>query len=57
MNCRQLIEAVTEKGYWQPNAGKTPQNTLHAAICNEIKTKGADSRFEKAGRGQFALAQ
>ena len=57
MNCRQLIETMTEKDYWQPNAGKTPSNTLHAAISKEIKTKGSDSRFEKIGRGQFALAQ
>jgi hypothetical protein len=58
MNCRQLIEAMTKKDYWKPkNAGKTPQNTLHAAISKEIKTKGADSRFAKVGRGQFALAQ
>ncbi len=58
MNCRQLIEAMTEKDYWHPkNAGKTPQNTLHAAISKEIKTKGSDSRFAKVGRGQFALAQ
>ena len=58
MNCRQIIESMTEKAYWQPtNAGKTPQNTLHAAISKEIKTKGAESRFEKVGRGQFTLAQ
>jgi hypothetical protein len=57
MNCRQLIEIMTEKAYWQPNAGKTPQNTLHAAINKEIKTKGCDSRFAKVGRGQFALAR
>ncbi|MDH4201393.1 MAG: winged helix-turn-helix domain-containing protein [Phycisphaerae bacterium] len=57
MNCRQLIDTMTEKNYWQPKkAGKTPQNTLHAAICKEIKVKGTDSRFEKVGRGQFALA-
>jgi hypothetical protein len=55
MNCRQLIEAIIAKDYWQPNAGKTPQNTLHAALCKEIKTKGADSRFAKVGRGQFVL--
>ena len=56
MNCRQLIENIIEKDYWQPkNAGKTPQNTLHAAISKEIKTKGSESRFEKIGRGQFAL--
>lgn len=58
MNCRKLIEIMTEKAYWQPrNAGKTPQNTLHAAISKEIKTKGTDSRFTKIGRGQFALVQ
>ena len=57
MNCRQLIETMMEKDYWQPkNAGKTPANTLHAAISKEIKTKGTDSRFEKVGRGQFALS-
>jgi hypothetical protein len=57
MNCRQLIEAMTEKNYWQPSAGKTPQNTLHAAISKEIKTKGTDSRFAKVDRGRFELAQ
>ena len=57
MNCRQLIEAMTAKDYWQPKAGNTPQNTLHAAISKEIKTKGAESRFSKVGRGQFILAQ
>ena len=57
MNCRQLIETMSEKDYWQPkNAGKTPSNTLHAAISKEIRTKGNESRFAKAGRGQFALS-
>ncbi len=58
MNCRQIIEIMIQKDYWQPlHAGKTPQNTLHAAISKEIKIKGADSRFAKVGRGQFALAR
>jgi hypothetical protein len=56
LNCKQMIEAMTEKGYWQPaHAGKTPANTLHAALGSEIKKKGAESRFEKVGRGQFGL--
>lgn len=55
MNCKELIEAMTQKGYWKPAQGKTPANTLHAAICAEIKKKGTASRFEKVGRGQFAL--
>ena len=57
MNCRQLIEAMTEKDYWQPKAGNTPQNTLHAAISKEIRTKGTNSRFAKVDRGRFELAQ
>jgi hypothetical protein len=57
MNCRKLIETMAAKSYWTPSqSGKTPQNTLHAAISKEIKLKGPDSRFEKVGRGQFALS-
>lgn len=58
LNCRQMIEIMISRNYWQPiNAGKTPQNTLHAAISKEIKTKGKESRFKKASRGIFTLAQ
>jgi hypothetical protein len=55
MNCKQMIETMTEKGYWKPAQGKTPANTLHAAIGAEIKKKGSEARFEKVGRGQFAV--
>jgi len=56
LNCKQMIETMTAKGYWKPaHAGKTPANTLHAAIGAEIKKKGELSRFEKVGRGQFGL--
>lgn len=56
MTCRQLIDIMAAKSYWTPSqSGKTPQNTLHAAISKEIKVKGPDSRFQKAGRGQFTL--
>ena len=57
MNCPQMIEAMMAKGYWKPGAGKTPANTLHAAIGSEIKKKGDEARFEKVGRGLFGLAQ
>ncbi len=57
LNCKLMVKAMTDKAYWQPSqSGKTPANTLHAAISKEIKTKAADSRFEKVGRGQFALS-
>jgi hypothetical protein len=56
LNCKQMIETMTAKGYWKPaHAGKTPANTLHAAIATEIKKKGDAARFEKVGRGQFGL--
>ena len=36
------------------NGGKTPANTLSAAIRREIHTKGKDTRFTLAERGKFA---
>ncbi len=55
--CKQMIETMAAKDYWKPSqGGKTPANTLYAAILKEINTKGKDSRFQKVGRGQFALA-
>jgi hypothetical protein len=56
LNCKMMIAAMTEKGYWQPSqGGKTPSNTLHAALGAEIKKKGDAARFEKVARGQFGL--
>lgn len=56
LNCKQMIDAMTAEGYWKPSqGGKTPANTLHAAIGTEIKIKGDAARFEKVGRGQFGL--
>ena len=56
LSCKQMIESMTAKGYWQPSqGGRTPANTLHAAIAAEIKKKGDAARFEKVGRGQFGL--
>jgi hypothetical protein len=55
MTCQQLIETMATKDYWKSTGGKTPQNTLYAAIAKEIHTKGKESRFQKVDRGQFAL--
>jgi len=55
MNCPELVKAATERGLWQPMAGKTPASTLYAAILREIRDKGDASRFTKADRGKFAL--
>jgi hypothetical protein len=57
MNCREMIEAMAEKGYWTSPAGKTPSATLYSAISRELKTKGPKARFQKVDRGRFALSQ
>jgi hypothetical protein len=56
MSCKELIEAMTQKGLWTSPGGKTPQATLSAALGKEIVTKGKESRFKKTGPGRFAAA-
>ena len=56
MRCKDIVDLAAERGLWTPRDGKTPENTLYAAISREIKVKGAASRFVKAERGKFALA-
>jgi hypothetical protein len=53
MNCKELIEAMAEKGLWTSPGGATPHATLYSAIKREIDTKGTASRFKKAERGKF----
>ena len=55
MNCHELVKLAAERGFWQPRAGKTPANTLYAALLREIRDKGEASRFRKTDRGKFAL--
>jgi hypothetical protein len=54
LTCQQLIDAMTQQGLWTSTKGKTPANTLNAAIHKEIATKGDQSRFVKAERGKFS---
>ncbi|HBT75739.1 MAG TPA: hypothetical protein DEB39_02175 [Planctomycetaceae bacterium] len=54
MTTREIIEAVQEKGLWNPG-GKTPWLTLHTALSRDIQTNGSRSRFVKKDRGKFAL--
>lgn len=56
MKCPEMIATMAAKGYWSSPGGWTPEATLYSAILREITTKGATSRFVKAGRGTFALA-
>jgi hypothetical protein len=54
MNAKGMIEAMAAQGLWTSPGGKTPHATLYAAILREINDKGAEARFEKVDRGQFA---
>ena len=54
-NCKALIEVMTDKGLWKSPGGATPHATLYSALLREINAKGADARFVKVERGQFAV--
>jgi HB1, ASXL, restriction endonuclease HTH domain len=56
MSCKEMIEAMAQKGYWSSPGGKTPVSTLYSGILKEITTKGKESRFKKTDRGRFARA-
>src|SRR5687768_9582664 len=56
MTCQEMIEAMAAKGYWKSPGGLTPAATLYAAILREVKTKGAEARFQKTERGKFGRA-
>ena len=55
MTTKQMIEAMSSKGYWSSPGGKTPWATLYSAITREIKNKGKDARFDKVNKGQFQI--
>jgi hypothetical protein len=55
MNCMELIEAMSKKGYWTSPGGATPHATLYSAIAREIKLKGKGARFQKRERGKFGV--
>ena len=56
MRCKDIVDLAIGRGLWTPGKGKTPANSLHAAIQRDIKTRGQASRFVKAERGKFAPA-
>lgn len=54
MNCKEMIDAMSAKGYWKSPGGLTPAATLYSAILRELKIKGKEARFAKTERGKFA---
>ncbi len=57
MSAKELIEAMSAKGYWKSPGGKTPWATLYSAMLREINAKGKDARFKKVERGKFSLSK
>ncbi len=55
MRCQDIVDLAASRGLWTPRTGKTPANTLYAAILREIRIKGDGARFVKAERGKFTL--
>lgn len=55
MATKEMIDAMSAKGYWTSPGGQTPHATLYAAILREINTKGEEARFAKTDRGRFGL--
>jgi len=53
MTCKEMVETMAAKGYWNSPAGRTPDRTLCSAIIRETRTKGKEARFKKVGRGKF----
>jgi hypothetical protein len=55
LNAKQIVERMMGQNLWK-SSGKTPEATIHAAICREIIRKGEASRFRKVSRGKFGVA-
>jgi hypothetical protein len=36
MNCKEMVEAMAAKGYWNTPGSKTPNATLYSSIAREI---------------------
>jgi hypothetical protein len=53
MTCPELIDLMATEDLWTSPGGKTPANTLYAAISRDIKVNGTGSAFRKVERGKF----
>lgn len=52
MTCIDIVQMAIDNEIWT-GEGKTPTNTLNAAINREITTRKGESRFAKAARGMY----
>lgn len=52
----ELAHRIQRKGSWR-TSGKTPQNTITAALYTDIKELGRKSRFVNPEKGKFSLRE
>jgi hypothetical protein len=57
MSIKEIFQAIVVGGLWDSPKGKTPDQTIQAAIGREIRGKGTNSRFAKVARGRFATRE
>lgn len=55
MSAKELIAAMEEAELWKSPAGKTPANSLSAALNRNAGKE--NPRFQKTGKGMFTLAE
>lgn len=56
MNAKSITKIALEQGIWTPQ-GSTPDMTLSAALQNDVKKKGDQSRFVKADQPGHYIAR
>lgn len=54
LHYKEITERILTKGLWSTE-GKTPDATINAQLAVNIKKRGNDSRFQRTGKGFFAL--
>jgi hypothetical protein len=56
MNAKSITKIALEQGIWTPQ-GSTPDMTLSAALQNDVRKKGEQSRFAKADQPGHYIAR
>jgi restriction system protein len=54
LRCEEITRRMFAQNLWV-TAGKTPDATVHARLCVDLKKKGTDSRFVRTGKATFGL--
>lgn len=54
LHYREITKRLLEENLWQ-TAGKTPEATVRGALGEDVRRRGAASRFQRTAKGTFAL--